>query len=134
MSHRVKGGMPPLPSPPPIDDETAEAVAQVSQAFATTSRVLILVRLWRSPAAVGTIAEEIGMEASAVSHQLRILRDMRLVRATRSGRVVVYSLRNDHVAILLNEALNHVEHLRLEGRPFADPDDADDPAPAAAPA
>lgn len=128
MSHRVKGGMPPLPAPPPaIDAETEQAVAEVSQALATPSRVRILIRLWRSPAAVTALADDVAMEPSAVSHQLRILRDLRLVRATRSGRSIVYSLRNDHVAILLNEALNHIEHLRLEGRPLADPLDVDDP-------
>jgi ArsR family transcriptional regulator, nickel/cobalt-responsive transcriptional repressor len=110
MSHRVKR---PLPAPPELDDALAESVAELSQAFATASRVRILVRLWRAPAAVTTLADDIGMEQSAVSHQLRLLRQLDLVRARRDGREIVYSLRDDHVAIMLNEAIFHVEHLRL---------------------
>lgn len=126
MSHRVTGAMLPYPLPPTIDDETAQAIAEVSQALATPSRIRILLRLWRSPAAVMTLAEDVSMEPSAVSHQLRVLRDLRLVRAARTGKSVIYSLRNDHVATLLNEAINHVEHLRLEGRPLPDQADVED--------
>jgi ArsR family transcriptional regulator, nickel/cobalt-responsive transcriptional repressor len=110
MSHRVKRA---LPAPPDLDDSLAESVAELSQAFATASRVRILVRLWRAPAAVTTIADDIGMQQSAVSHQLRLLRHLDLVRAKRAGREIVYSLRDDHVAIMLKEAIFHVEHLRL---------------------
>jgi ArsR family transcriptional regulator, nickel/cobalt-responsive transcriptional repressor len=113
MSHRVKRT---LPEPPVVDLELAESVAELSQAFATPSRVRILVRLWRAPGSVSIIADEIGMEQSAVSHQLRLLRHLDLVRAKREGRTIVYSLRDDHVAIMLNEAIYHVEHLREEGR------------------
>jgi DNA-binding transcriptional ArsR family regulator len=111
MSHRVKLR---LPAAPTLDDELAESVAELSQAFATSSRVRILVRLWRSPTSVSVVAQEIGMEPSAVSHQLRLLRHLDLVRASRVGRTIVYSLRDDHVATMLNEAIYHVEHLRLE--------------------
>ena len=111
MSHRVKR---PLPAPPVVDAELAEAVAELSQAFATPSRIRILVRLWQGAASVSVVAQAIGMEQSAVSHQLRLLRHLDLVRATRDGRTIVYSLRDEHVAIMLNEAIYHVEHLRLE--------------------
>jgi ArsR family transcriptional regulator, nickel/cobalt-responsive transcriptional repressor len=110
VSHRVKRS---LPAPPELDDALAESVAELSQAFATASRIRILVRLWRAPAAVTTVADDIGMEQSAVSHQLRLLRHLDLVRARRDGREIVYSLRDDHVAIMLDEAIYHVEHLRL---------------------
>lgn len=89
-------------------------MAQTSQAFATPSRVRILVRLWQGPATVTALATDTELEQSSVSHQLRILRDLRLVHARREGRSVVYSLHDDHVAIMLNEAIYHVEHLRLE--------------------
>jgi DNA-binding transcriptional ArsR family regulator len=97
-----------------VDAELAEAVAELSQAFATPSRIRILVRLWQGAASVSVVAQAIGMEQSAVSHQLRLLRHLDLVRATRDGRTIVYSLRDEHVAIMLNEAIYHVEHLRLE--------------------
>jgi DNA-binding transcriptional ArsR family regulator len=54
------------------------------------------------------------MEQSAVSHQLRLLRHLNLVRAQREWRTIVSSLRDDHVAIMLNEAIYHIEHLRDE--------------------
>lgn len=114
MPHKVN--RPPALPPPdrPLDEDMERLVAQTSQAFATPSRVRILVRLWRSPASVTTLAAETALEQSSVSHQLRILRDLRLVRARRAGRTVVYSLNDDHVAVMLNEAIYHVEHLRLE--------------------
>lgn len=113
MTHRVKPAHT-LPPPPVLDEEAENAVAQVSQAFATPSRVRILIRLWRGAAAVSQIAKDIGMEQSSVSHQLRHLRDLRLIVAQRKGRQVFYALRDDHVAIMLNEAIYHVEHLQLE--------------------
>jgi hypothetical protein len=53
------------------------------------------------------------MEQPAVSHQLRILRDLGLVVGSRSGRQVIYGLYDPHVASLLDEALRHIEHLRM---------------------
>jgi DNA-binding transcriptional ArsR family regulator len=53
------------------------------------------------------------MEQSAVSHQLRLLRNLGLVTGTRHGRSIVYSLYDNHVAQLLDEAVYHIEHLRL---------------------
>ena len=76
----------------------------------------IFVRLWQGPASVSIVAGEIRMEQSAVSHQLRLLRQLNLVRARRDGRAIIYSLRDEQVATMLNEAIYHVEHLRLETR------------------
>jgi DNA-binding transcriptional ArsR family regulator len=53
------------------------------------------------------------MEQSAVSHQLRLLRALGLVTGRRDGRRIVYSLYDDHVAQLLDQAVHHIEHLRL---------------------
>jgi ArsR family transcriptional regulator, nickel/cobalt-responsive transcriptional repressor len=53
------------------------------------------------------------MEQSAVSHRLRLLRNLGLVTGTRSGQNIVYSLYDDHVAMLLCQAVYHIEHLRL---------------------
>ena len=59
------------------------------------------------------LADTIGLEQSAVSHQLRLLRNLGLVVGTRAGRSIVYSLYDNHVAQLLDEAIYHSEHLRL---------------------
>ncbi|MFE7465249.1 ArsR/SmtB family transcription factor [Streptomyces sp. NPDC057499] len=88
-------------------------VAATLQALATPSRLYILARLQEGPCAVGELADAVGMEASACSHQLRLLRNLGLVVGERQGRSIVYSLYDNHVAELLDQALYHVEHLRL---------------------
>src|SRR5450830_1410498 len=97
----------------PVDSATAEQVAETMQALATPSRVRILTRLREGPCSVNALAEAVGMEGSAVSHQLRVLRHLGLVVGERSGRSVVYALHDSHVADLLDQAVFHVEHLRL---------------------
>jgi len=74
--------------------------------------VRILARLREGPCPVGDLAVAVEMEQPAVSHQLRILRDLGLVLGSRSGRHVIYGLYDSHVATLLDEALRHIEHLR----------------------
>ena len=83
------------------------------QALATPSRVRILARLRESPCSVGELAVAVEMEQSAVSHQLRLLRHLELVVGERQGRRTVYALHDDHVRVLLEEAVYHVEHVRL---------------------
>jgi ArsR family transcriptional regulator, nickel/cobalt-responsive transcriptional repressor len=96
-----------------VDSTTARQVAQTMQALAAPSRVRILARLRESPCAVGELAANVGMEQPAVSHQLRILRHLGLVVGERSGRKVVYQLHDNHVAALVEQAVYHVEHIRL---------------------
>lgn len=96
-----------------LDATTAREVAQTMQALATSSRVRILGRLRESPCPVGELAAAVEMEQSAVSHQLRILRHLGLVIGERRGRQVVYALHDSHVADLLDQAVFHIEHLRL---------------------
>ncbi|CAM5659599.1 Winged helix-turn-helix transcriptional regulator OS=Streptomyces cyaneofuscatus OX=66883 GN=G3I52_09150 PE=4 SV=1 [Streptomyces cyaneofuscatus] len=88
-------------------------VAATLQALATPSRLYILARLQEGPCSVGDLAEAVGMENSACSHQLRLLRNLGLVTGERQGRSIIYSLYDNHVAELLDQALYHVEHLRL---------------------
>lgn len=109
MSHGVQGRS----RRAAIDGETARQVAETMQALATPSRVRILARLKESPCAVGELAEAVGMEQSAVSHQLRLLRHLDLVVGERSGRRTIYALHDGHVGVLLEEAVHHVEHTRL---------------------
>ncbi|MFE2601693.1 ArsR/SmtB family transcription factor [Streptomyces sp. NPDC059396] len=88
-------------------------VAATLQALATPSRLRILARLQEGSCAAGELAEAVGMEQSACSHQLRLLRNLGLVTGERQGRSVIYALYDHHVAELLDQALYHVEHLRL---------------------
>jgi DNA-binding transcriptional ArsR family regulator len=96
-----------------LDGDFAAAVADTMQALATPSRVRILGRLLAGASSVNELADAVGMDPSAVSHQLRVLRHLRFVVGRREGRRVVYDLHDDHVAHLLNEAISHVEHVQL---------------------
>ncbi|HEY2052961.1 MAG TPA: metalloregulator ArsR/SmtB family transcription factor [Solirubrobacterales bacterium] len=96
-----------------LEPQVAGQVAETMQALATPSRLRILACLYAGPASVSEISEAVGMDGSAVSHQLRILRHLGLVTGERDGRRVVYSLYDHHVGSLLEQAMSHVEHLRL---------------------
>lgn len=110
MGHGVQGRDTP---PARLDAVSAAAVADTLQALTAPSRLLILSRLREAPATVTELIEAVGMEQSAISHQLRLLRTMGLVVKHRTGRNITYSLYDNHVASLLDEAVYHAEHLRL---------------------
>src|SRR2546426_3366212 len=99
--------------PTALDAPTANQVAETMQALATPSRVRILGRLRDGACSVNELAEAIEMEGSAVSHQLRVLRHLGLVVGERRGRSIIYALHDSHVADLLEQAIYHVEHVRL---------------------
>jgi DNA-binding transcriptional ArsR family regulator len=109
-----------------VDAATAEAVAEAMQALATPSRVRLLARLCDGPCSVGSLAEDVGLEQSLVSHQLRLLRHLGLVRRARAGRHAVYELHDEHVAVLLAEAVHHVDHTRLADEAAVDAERSDD--------
>ncbi|MFF1300153.1 MULTISPECIES: ArsR/SmtB family transcription factor [unclassified Streptomyces] len=97
-----------------LPQDTAIAVAEVMQALASPVRVQILHRLHQAPCSVGELVTAVGMEQSAVSNHLRLLRHLDLVTGRRDGRRVLYALHDNHVATLVEQALSHVEHRRLE--------------------
>jgi ArsR family transcriptional regulator, nickel/cobalt-responsive transcriptional repressor len=99
--------------PSELDPEFTQALAETMQALATPSRLRILGRLHAGPSSVNELAAAVGMEPSSVSHQLRVLRHLGLVVGRRDGRSIVYDLYDDHVGELLEQAVGHVEHLRL---------------------
>jgi DNA-binding transcriptional ArsR family regulator len=99
---------------PEIGGELAQDIAEAMQALASPTRVRILARLQRSPVGVNELAETLGMDPSAVSHQLRLLRHLNLVKGSRRANRVIYSLHDDHVGVLLAEAVSHVTHVRID--------------------
>ena len=103
-----------------IDSRTAEAVAETMQALAVPRRVKILSRLAVGACSVTELAQAIEMGQPAVSQQLRVLRYLGLVVGTRQGRRIVYALHDDHVRVLLTEAISHTEHIRLGSRTHAE--------------
>jgi DNA-binding transcriptional ArsR family regulator len=98
--------------PVTLTEKEAERVADAMFALSAPSRVRILVCLRSGPRAVSEITEAIGMEQSAVSHQLRVLREYHFVRAERKGRRRMYGLYDDHIAALVDDAVRLVEELQ----------------------
>lgn len=99
-----------------VTDRVAEGVADSMFALSTPSRVQILATLRAGPLSVGELVAHLGMEQSAVSHQLRVLREHALVHAERVGRRRVYALADPEVDALLEHALRHVELRMGKGR------------------
>src|SRR5271170_2952795 len=100
---------------PRFNERVAEQLADAMFALSAPSRVQILGCLVDGPLSVGEIAGALEMEQSAVSHQLRVLRDHSLVAARREGKRRVYTLADEHVSVLLDQALQHVERRRDRG-------------------
>lgn len=90
------------------DTEILGAVADLLGLFGDATRVRILYELLRQELCVSDIAEHLGMTPSAISHQLRILKQGRLVRSRREGKTVFYSLADSHVKTIFYHALEHV--------------------------
>ncbi|MCC7362476.1 MAG: helix-turn-helix transcriptional regulator [Anaerolineales bacterium] len=101
---------PARPGPRALDDATAALVAELFRAFSDPSRVRLIAALAEGELNVGALAEIAGLSESAVSHHLRGLRQMRLVRARKDGRQVFYALDDDHVAALFRQGLDHIQH------------------------
>jgi DNA-binding transcriptional ArsR family regulator len=94
-----------------LSDASAVALADTFKVLGDTTRVRILDAVSRSELCVCDIARLVGLSESAVSHQLRLLRGTRLVRARRAGRQVFYTLDDDHIVGLFEQGLEHVEEL-----------------------
>jgi ferredoxin len=97
--------------PPPGngDREAAERVAGALQALSAPNRVMIVARLRRSPCSVTDLAAAVQMEQSAVSHHLRLLRDVGLVVCYRRGRKVIYALHRKRIRLVLEEVFGQIE-------------------------
>ena len=91
------------------DKETLEHIAELFKGFADPTRVHILcLLLTQEEMCVTDIAERTGVSQSAISHQLRMLKQMHLTKARREGKNVHYSLADDHVRTILQMGLEHV--------------------------
>ncbi len=88
----------------------ASQLADLFSSLSDTNRIRIIAALLDKEMSVSELAAKLKMTESAVSHQLRGLRQMRLVRARKQGRQVFYRLDDDHVAKLFHMGLDHVEH------------------------
>ena len=84
------------------------SLAELFKALGDPTRVKILSCLQTSDMCVGEIADKLGMSTSAISHQLRVLKAIKLVKGTKEGKEVRYSLDDDHVTLIMQCGLTHV--------------------------
>jgi DNA-binding transcriptional ArsR family regulator len=98
------------PATRPLPVEEAEQLAAAISAFATGSRLLLLWAMLAGERNVEELATEAGLSQSATSHQLKVLRDARLVKVRREGRHAFYSLHDHHVPDVLAALRHHYEH------------------------
>lgn len=92
----------------PPEDELLD-LAELFKVFGDTTRMKILYVLFASELCVCDIAEILGMSQSAVSHQLRIIKQAKLIKNRRDGKTVYYSLADDHVKTIIGMAKEHLE-------------------------
>ncbi len=99
---KVKSNMP--------KDEKLYDLAELFKVFGDTTRVKILYALLEEEMCVCDIAALLGMTQSAISHQLRVLKAARLVKYRKEGKVVYYSLDDEHVKNIFDQGLEHISH------------------------
>ena len=99
--NRVKPEMP--------DEERLYDLAELFKVFGDTTRIRILYTLFEAEMCVCDIAALLSMTQSAISHQLRILKQARLVRSRREGKTVFYALDDDHVRTVIGQGMEHIE-------------------------
>ena len=102
----------PAAQPGPLvmpDDEVLYELADLFRVFGDSSRIKILYALHDSELCVQDLANAVQLSQSAVSHQLRVLKDSKLVRFRRDGKTVYYALDDDHVRSILSMGMDHIE-------------------------
>ena len=93
----------------PIDAHVVEGLTEIFRVLGDPTRVRILEALGSGEVCVGDLARQVGLTESAISHQLRLLRTMRLVRVRREGRQAFYAVDDHHILELLHQVRTHVE-------------------------
>lgn len=92
----------------PNEDELYD-LAELFKVFGDSTRIRILFELFDDEMNVGDIAERLSMTQSAISHQLKILKQSKLVGNRREGKQIVYFLADDHVRTIIDQGINHIE-------------------------
>jgi len=92
------------------DDDLLYDMADLFRVFGDSTRVKIIYVLFESEMCVCDIATILNMNQSAISHQLRVLKDARLVKYRRDGKTIYYSLDDEHVKQLFDQAMAHLMH------------------------
>ena len=88
--------------------EILENLADFFKVFGDTTRIGILCALLQSEMCVQNLADTLGMSQSAISHQLRFLKQMKLVKSRREGQTVYYSLADGHIQTIIHQGMEHI--------------------------
>ena len=91
------------------DDEVLYDLAEIFKVFGDSTRIRILYALFENELCVGDLAQILNLSQSSVSHQLRILKNSKLVKFRREGKIMFYSLDDDHVRAILSMGMEHIE-------------------------
>ena len=89
-------------------DETLFTLADLFKIFGDTTRIKILFSLFEEELCVREITELLGMTQSAVSHQLKVLKDAKLIANRREGKTIIYFLADDHVRSIIEKGFEHI--------------------------
>ena len=92
-----------------FEEEVLYDLAELFKVFGDTTRIKILYALLETELCVNDIAEQLNMTQSAISHQLRILKQSKLIKYRRDGKQMYYSLADDHVRMILDQGITHIE-------------------------
>ena len=92
------------------EDDVLFDLAELYKVFGDSTRIKILYALFNEDMCVCDIAELLNMTQSAISHQLKVLKNSKLVKSRRDGKSVIYSLDDHHVAGIINMGLEHINH------------------------
>lgn len=95
---------------PELDEDTLLVVSQTFKALGDPTRIRVLHLLAQQELSVGEIALKLDLHQSAVSHQLRTLKNLRLVKSRREGKSVFYSPDDEHVMTILEQTIDHANH------------------------
>ena len=90
------------------EDEVLYDLAELFKIFGDATRIRILLVLFQSEVCVYDLAKLLNMTQSAISHQLRLLKQARLVKSRREGKIVFYSLADSHVRTMLDQGMEHI--------------------------
>lgn len=105
-----KGDYPMDPSAnPAARQESIEKISKLFKTISDPTRLSILFLLRKEDYSVGAIAQALNMEHSAISHQLKSLKNQRLIKSKRDGKKMIYSLDDHHVFHILDQVLTHIE-------------------------
>ncbi len=91
-------------------EEKLYDLAELFKVFGDTTRIKILCALFEEEMCVCDIAALLGMTQSAISHQLRVLKSAGLVKYRKQGKIVYYSLDDDHIENIFDQGFNHINH------------------------